>query len=298
MKTLFTGLSFFCVLLGQSQSLMFPNNNSALLLMNPSFAGITGGTRIQSSSTARNLTERSRSHSSQASCDTYLEKIKAGIGVSFTDNRSSFFSESAVNLTWAQHFELAKNRVKIISALSLGYRRNTIDGSVFSSLLPAPVSQKLVRNQGVIGASVLLELYERLYVGVALTDLNLVNDFNVKPGRIRTMGASFNASYNLQLSKNDLLQGVIRIARFTNFQQTQIGANYLHKKLLIGAGVSAADVTYIQLGYKSDLLTISAQSELVVSKLAGKMPPFFGINIAATIRGDNSKPVWKSVETW
>ena len=253
MKTLFTGICVFCLLLGQSQTIMFPNNNSALLLMNPSFAGTSGGTRVQSNGYMRDMTESFRSGLMQASVDHYINSIQSGIGLSFVQQSSKFFSASNVYLNWAQHFVLSPKHVKIIPSISIGMRRTSLDPTFFiSSVSQAP--QKTTHTRALLGASVLLELHERFYIGIVVRDQNIATSASQSKIRFSSPAIKgLNVSYNLQLSKKELLQAVIRLSTRQGFTQTHIGLNYLHKHILVGAGIASGDVSYLQLGFKNQL---------------------------------------------
>jgi hypothetical protein len=135
-------------------------------------------------------------------------------------------------------------------------------------------------------------------VGVVFTDFLLSKTQIPFESRFRSTTKSLHASYNLQLSKKDLLQAIVRINNQAHFQSFILGTTYLHNSILLGAGIAMSDAGYFQIGYKSNLLSVSAQSEFNISKLAGRASPSFGINIAASICSDNSKPAWKSIETW
>lgn len=274
----------------------FINPNSSLLLLNPSFAGSSGGTRIQSTAMTRNPLESFRSLQMQTSADHYLSNAKAGIGISASTNSMRVLNQSDIAFTWAQHFVLSKDRVKLIPALTLGYRRITSDFLVQTA--PGTVASRLIDHRAILGSSVLLEIHERFYMGVIFSDFLLSKTQIPIESRLRSTTKAVHASYNLQLSKNDLLQAVVRFNNQSNFQNLLFGATYLHNSILFGAGIAMSDAGYFQIGYKSKLLTASLQIEAVLSKLAGNRSPSFGINLAATIRNAAINPVWKSVETW
>lgn len=282
-----------------AQPVLFENNNSALLLMNPSFAGTSGGTRLQTNAFAANVTQSFRSVKMNTSVDHFFESANAGIGCSISMQNFKFLAQTDVTLNWAQHIQLSHKRVKLIPSVIFGMRRIAIDPALFSSSSQPAPQPKLVRTNALIGASVLLEIYERLYVGVVVRDIDLLTDQNANSSLFKIpVSRSFHISYNLQLSKSDLLQAVFRYTNSLSFGTTQIGANYLHKCVLIGAGINAYDASYLQLGFKQSRLTASMQAVVVHSRLAGNHKPSFGVNIAATFNEPRVAPAWKSIETW
>jgi hypothetical protein len=107
-----------------AQDQIFFNSNQSLISLNPSFAGSNGGIRNQSSFSSYKYSNFSYS-SFYNGFDPYVKKLNAAVAVSYLGNfYSALYGQTRqqdINVSYAQHFSVLSNKLKITPSLQVNY---------------------------------------------------------------------------------------------------------------------------------------------------------------------------------
>lgn len=239
-----------------SQDNYYINGNQSLMFVNPSFAGINEGIRVQNN-VQTNWQPFTHFVSSANSAELFIKKINAGVAVSqnYSDQSNGYHISNYFSLVYAQHVNLRNKDLKITPSLQFSGGRNYLEspnylgnlpqydvpyriiylsplsGSIFytpySSYSPrgSPIKiPKLVSKTYFDLSSGLLLNYKRFYFGFSVfhlnhPDLGLYNEYKA-PCRYSSY-----LSYNLKIKEKTLINFSSRYERQYGFNIFQFGVN-------------------------------------------------------------------------
>lgn len=263
-KIYFLGLSFCYVLKAFSQDQNIPNpQQSALLTVNPSFAGSNGSVRDQLTYYNQWPNASINPITYYNSVDAYVKKLHGGIAISgsLNDQYHGAWRTSQLNFIYAPIFECKKDGLKIIPSLQLGYIRQNLDFGQLNfdsgfNWLPTetPTSKKNVFD----GSAGLLINYKNLYFGGSAFHLNQP-DIGVLGSNILLRRLSLNASYNFPINKNTLLNLSGLYSQQQGYNTFQVAANaVLFRYVTAGIGFAREDDYFASLGFRNNHFSVSA----------------------------------------
>jgi type IX secretion system PorP/SprF family membrane protein len=265
----------------QAQDPIFLNSNQSLLATNPSYAGSNGGVRNQLS--YRNQFPRMAGNfiTLQNSFDTYVRKLKGGVGVTFMhdDIGGGAFRTNVLSLAYARHFTLC-GHMKLIPSLQVSYGEKQINflsvspaanppqrwGFVWGEQLP---STNLKRYAD-LSAGLIAQLCERTMIGASVSHITQpdVGVFGPSPLPARVIA---HASYDLPETRLGELQFMYRVLAQGKFQEHMVSMNALvSDHLLATAGWRSSDAAFFSIGYRNDYLSVLVGYDYTYSRLASK----------------------------
>ncbi len=165
MKALILFLVLIPGLVGQAQEKVYAVPSLNLLNINPSFAGSSGGLRLQAAGSGIDMSNVGPGtytlYNGYFSADTYLNKIKGGLGLSYniSNGPQNTFNQN-VSAVYAQHIGFFKNELKLVPSVKVDYYNNYFYWTNYWGVASPPVNY----YYGRAGAGLLLS-YRGLYAG-------------------------------------------------------------------------------------------------------------------------------------
>jgi type IX secretion system PorP/SprF family membrane protein len=306
----FLGVFFSFLFDAYSQDPVFLNTNQSLIYLNPSFAGSNGGIRNQLSYRNQWPGLSSKYITTLNNFDAYIKPLKAGIAISYLhdDIGSGILKTNVISVSYAQHFNFLKDKLKIIPSVQLSYGQKNLD--VNSLTFSNPITPSIIsqwnsdgypiaqRNYFNMGAGLLINYKQDLYVGAYI--------FNVNQPDVGLMGVSklpyrlsLNASYNIHISEQAHLQFFYRYQQQQSYSMNQLSANMLFADHFItGLGYSGNYTPSISFGYRSKYFTVQLGYDATFSKLAGNTSHAWEMHASFNLRDNTQRKMHTNFENW
>lgn len=244
---LFCGLLAFSVV--RAQDPFFPNTNQSLIYLNPSFAGSNGFIRNQ----AVYYNQRWPFVTYMNAFDAYIKKAKGGVSFSaMGDNQlAGTLKTTYLSASYAQYVTLGR-KLKVVPSLqaqlislSLDFTKLNFGDAINqrygqSYNLPGFLTQAPRTNRINFGISSGVLVYiDKLIIGASVFSMNQP-DIGLFGSYRLPMRTCVNASYNLSLNDNTLLNINAVYNNQSIWNRWQTGATLVYKKLLCGLAIGDA----------------------------------------------------------
>ena len=303
---LFLGLSLNI----QAQDPLFTNSQQSLIALNPSFAGTNGLLRFQSNTRNQWYSISNTFQTYYNSIDAYIKPIKGGVAVAYTrdDQARGTLITDKIDISYAQHFSLLNEKLKIIPSVQVSYFRKTLDntklnfgdqidprrGYVWSEFrLPA----KQYKSNIDLSAGLIVN-YNHFYLGSSIFHITQPDEGILGPSKLPYRINVF-TSYNLTLGEKVLLNALVRFESQQNFTNTYFNLNALFlKHIIISSGITSDGAINVFGGYRNNYFTISGGYEFGTSKLTGPTAGTYEISASFNLRNKENRKLVKDFERW
>ncbi len=250
-----------------AQDPAFTNTQQSLIHLNPSFAGSNGGLRYQGIYRDQWTNLDGRYTTLYNSMDAYIRKIRGGIGLSYMhdDQAGGALLTDRIDLSYARHFSLFDEKLKIIPSVQCSYFQRTLDRSklTFGDMIDPrrgyvwgsePTARYLTKRNIDLSAG-LIANYKHFYIGGSVFHINQPEEALMGTGKLPCRLSLF-TSYNLFLGEQVLLNAMYRFENQQNFQHHSFNINALFFKHLIVETGLAAMGGHVSLGFRQNYFTI------------------------------------------
>lgn len=296
-------------LYGYAQDPIFTNTHQSLVALNPSFAGSNGLLRYQSNTRSQWFNLSGSYLTYYNTLDAYIKPIKGGIALSYVrDNQAKgTLITDRIDLSYAQHFNLCDDKLKIIPSVQVSYFNKTIDNSklTFGDQIDARrgfiwYSYDLPKKQSKSNVDVsagLIVNYKHLYIGSSLFHITQPDEGLQGPSKLPYRISSF-ASYNLFLGDNVLINALFRFEKQQSFTATNFNINALiAKHLMVSAGLRNDNAINTLIGYRHHYFTISGGYEFGISSVSSYASSF-ELCASFNLRNKEDRKLVKDIERW
>jgi type IX secretion system PorP/SprF family membrane protein len=210
-------------------------------------------------------------------------------------------------LSYAQHFKLCDDKLKIIPSLQVSYFNKTIDNSklTFGDQIDArrgftwydnTIPPKSSKSNVDISAGLIVN-YKHLYIGSSLFHITQPDEGLQGPSKLPYRISSF-ASYNLFLGDNVLINALFRFEKQQSFTATNFNINALiAKHLMVSAGLRNDNAINTLIGYRHNYFTISGGYEFGISGVSSHAGSF-EICASFNLRNNDDRKIVKDFERW
>lgn len=292
-----------------AQDPIYTNTHQSLVALNPSFAGSNGLFRFQSTTRSQwfNISDSYLTYYNSA--DVYIKPIKGGIALSYIrdDQARGTLITDRIDLTYAQHFNLFDEKLKIIPSLQLSYFKKTIDNTKLNfgdqidprrgfAWSTTPLPAKLSKSNVDVSAGLVIN-YKHLYIGTSVFHINQPDEGILGPSKLPYRFSAF-TSYNLFLGEKVLINALFRFEQQFSFMGTNLSLNALFAKhLMVSAGLINNNAINTLIGYRHNYFTISGGYDFGISRFSGTAGSF---EIAASfnLRNKDNRKLVKDFERW
>ncbi len=306
-----TVLSLVLSLQVNAQDPLYTNTQQSLVALNPSFAGSNGGLRYQSNTRIQWYNTSGSYQTYYNSIDAYIKPIKGGIALAYVrdDQAKGTLITDRIDLSYAQHFSLCNEKLKIIPSIQVSYFRKTLDntklhfgdqidprrGFVWSQ---APITTGKSTKTNLDLSAGLMVNYNHFYVGSSIFHITQPDEGILGPSKLPFRSSSF-ISYNLPLGENVLLNAMVRLETQQNFSNTYFNLNaLLLKHIIISSGITSNAAVNIFGGYRTNYFTISGGYEFGTSKLTATTAGSYEISASFNLRNKENRKLVKDFERW
>jgi type IX secretion system PorP/SprF family membrane protein len=249
-----------------AQDPAFTNTQQSLIHLNPSFAGSNGGLRYQGIYRNQWNNLDGRYATVYNSVDAYIRKIRGGLGLSYMhDDQAGTLKTDRIDLSYAQHFSLLDEKLKIIPSVQFSYFQKALDQSklTFGSQIdprrgfvwgPEPTTRYLTKRNIDLSAGLVIN-YKHFYIGGTVFHILQPDEGLTGPAKMQPRLSLF-TSYNLFIGDKVLLNAMYRFENQQNFQHHSFSINALFFKHLIVETGLAAMGGHVSLGFRQNYFTI------------------------------------------
>jgi len=305
-KALFIVLS----LEANAQDPVYTNTQQSLVALNPSFAGSNGLFRYQSTTRSQWFNLSGSYLTYYNSVDAYIKPIKGGIALSYIrdDQAKGTLVTDRIDLTYAQHFSLLNEKLKIIPSIQLSCFNKTLDNSKLNygdqidprrgfvwSQVPV-TSGKSSKINGDISAGLIIN-YNHFYFGSSIFHITQPDEGIKGPSKLPYRFSAF-TSYNFFLGEKVLINALFRFEKQFSFTTANFNINALFAKhLMVSVGSVNNNAINTLIGYRHDYFTISGGYEYGINSInttAGS----FEILASFNLRNKDDRKMVKDFERW
>jgi type IX secretion system PorP/SprF family membrane protein len=294
---------------GYAQDPIYTNTQQSLIALNPSFAGSNGLLRYQSSTRSQwyNLSGSYLTYCN--SVDAYIKPIKGGIALSYIrdDQAKGTLVTDRIDLSYAQHFNLLDEKLKIIPSVQVSVFKKTIDNTKlnfgdqidarrgfiwYNNTLPPTASKSNVD----VSAGLIIN-YKHLYIGSSIFHITQPDEGIMGPSKLPYRFSAF-TSYNLFLSDNVLINALFRFENQQNFTATNFNINALFAKhFMLSVGLRNDNAICTLIGYRHNYFTISGGYEFGIGSISSTAGSF-EICGSFNLRHKDERKIVSDIERW
>ncbi|MDF2452669.1 MAG: hypothetical protein K0S26_2173 [Bacteroidota bacterium] len=304
-KVLFIALS----LQANAQDPVYTNTHQSLIALNPSFAGSNGLLRYQSTTRSQWFNLSGTYLTYYNSIDAYIKPIKGGIALTYVrdDQARGTLVTDRIDLTYAQHFNLFDEKLKIIPSVQVSYFKKTIDNTKLTfgdqidprrgfvgstSDLPAKQSKSNVD----LSAGLVVN-YKHFYIGSSVFHISQPDEGIYGPSKLPYRISAF-TSYNLFLGENVLINALFRFEKQFSFTTANFNINALFAKhLMVSVGSVNNNAINTLIGYRHNYFSISGGYEFGINSI-NRNSGSFEICASFNLRNKDDRKTVKDMERW
>lgn len=292
-----------------AQDPIYTNAHQSLVALNPSFAGSNGLLRFQSSTRSQWFNLSGSYLTYYNSIDAYIKPIKGGIALSYIrdDQARGTLITDRIDLTYAQHFNLFDEKLKIIPSVQVSYFKKTIDNTKLNfgdqidprrgfAWAASPLPAKQSKSNIDVSAGLVINC-KHLYIGTSVFHITQPDEGILGPSKLPYRFSAF-TSYNLFSGEKVLINALFRFEQQQNFTGTNLSLNALFAKhLMVSTGLINNNAINTLIGYRHNYFTISSGYEFGISRISGSAGSF---EIAASfnLRNKDDRKIVKDFERW
>jgi type IX secretion system PorP/SprF family membrane protein len=303
---LFFGLGLQAI----AQDPVFTNKQQSLVALNPSFAGSNSGLRYQSSTRSQWFNTSNSYLTFYNSIDAFVKAIKGAIALAYTrdDQAQGTLITDRIDLTYAQHFSLLDDKLKIIPSLQASAFRKTLDntklhygdqidarrGFAWSSF---PLPEKQYKSNVDLSAGLVVN-YNHFYFGSSIYHFTQPDEGLQGPSKLPYRSSSF-ISYNFSIGEKILLNALVRFENQQTFSNTYFNLNALFlKHMIFGSGITSNGVVNVLGGYRHHYFSISGGYEFGTSRINSTTAGSYEIAASFNLRNKENRKLVKDFERW
>lgn len=300
----------FCLSLNlYSQDPIYTNTQQSLVALNPSFAGSNGLLRYQSSTRSQWFNLSGSYLTYYNSIDAYIKSIKGGLSLCYVrdDQAKGTLVTDRIDFSYAQHFNLYNEKLKIIPSLQISVFKKTIDNSklTFGDQIDARrgftwYSNDLPRKQSKSNVDLsagLIINYKHFYIGSSVFHITQPDEGLQGPSKLPYRLNVF-TSYNLFLGDNILINALFRFEKQQNFTATNFNINALFAKhIMVSTGLRNDNAINTLIGYRHNYFTVSGGYEFGISGISSTAGSF-EISASFNFRNKADCKLLKDFERW
>ncbi|MES2568377.1 MAG: PorP/SprF family type IX secretion system membrane protein [Bacteroidota bacterium] len=293
----------------QAQDPVYTNTHQSLIALNPSFAGSNGLFRYQSTIRSQWFNLSGSYFTYYNSIDAYIKPIKGGIAISYIrdDQARGTLLTDRLDLTYAQHFRLFDEKLKIIPSVQFSYFKKTIDNTklIFGDQIDprrgfvgstSDLPAKQSKNNLDVSAGLVVN-NRHFYIGSSVFHITQPDEGIYGPSKLPYRFSVF-TSYNLPLGEKVLLNAVVRYEKQFSFTSTNININALFAKhFIIGTGIINNHAVNTLVGYRHNYFTISSGYEFGISSISRRSGSF-ELHASFNLRNKDDRKSIKDFERW
>lgn len=305
MKRLFC-LSIATVFLHQvnAQDAQMISPQSALLLVNPSYAGSNGGFRLQTA-----YQQSAPGDANYAlSADQYLQGLQGGISVMVTaeDYMWGSLVNSGISIAYAHYLQAMEGKLKIVPSVQYGNIRKRLDvnslmfGNQFSGTNAFYFSNQIpktsVQSQD-WSSGLLVQYREVLSGGFSLyhlnrPDLGVLGTYHLPP-RLMVHGA-----YNMTLTDRRLLNFFMLYTNHAALKELRLNCTMVLNHLVVAAGAATNPSVFASAGYRGKYGSLLVSYERTYSRLADMVLTPLQVHASLNFRNQENRDKVLAPENW
>ncbi|MES2763028.1 MAG: PorP/SprF family type IX secretion system membrane protein [Bacteroidota bacterium] len=302
---LFLGLSLNI----QGQDPVFTNAQQSLVALNPSFAGSNGLIRYQSNTRMQWMSLPGSYQTYYNSVDAFIKPMNGGFALAYSrdDQAKGTLITDRIDLTYAQHFNLLNNKLKIIPSLQVSVFRKTLDRHkmVFGDQIEPrrgftdPWGSQLTQSKSNVDfSSGLIINYNHFYIGTTAFHFTQPDEGLQGPSKLPLRSSSF-ISYNFVIGENILLNPMLRYEQQKSFSNIQFNINALFlKHVMVSTGYRNNNTMNAFVGFRHHYFTVSGGYEFSVNNTSPNSAGTYEIAASLTLRNKEDRKLVKDFERW
>lgn len=296
---------------GFSQDPIYTNTHQSLVALNPSFAGSNGLIRYQHTTRSQWFNLSGSYLTFYNSLDAFIKPIKGGIALSYIrdDQARGTLVTDRIDITYAQHFSLINEKLKIIPSIQFSCFRKTLDNSKLNfgdqidprrgfvwSQVPVTTG-KVSKINGDLSAGLIVN-YKHFYIGSSVFHITQPDEGIRRPSKLPYRFSAF-TSYNLFLGEKVLINALFRFEQQFSFTGTNLSLNALFAEhLMISTGLINNNAINTLIGYRHNYFTISGGYEFGISRINNNTAGSFEICASFNLRNKDGRHALKDLERW
>lgn len=292
-----------------AQDPIYTNTQQSLVALNPSFAGSNGLLRYQSSTRSQWYNLSGSYLTYYNSVDAYIKPIKGGIALNYVrdDQANGTLITNRIDLSYAQHFNLLEEKLKIIPSVQVSVFKKTIDNTKlnfgdqldarrgfiwYDNTLPPTASKSNVD----VSAGLIIN-YKHLYIGSSIFHITQPDEGIMGPSKLPYRFSAF-TSYNLFLGEKVLINALFRFEKQQTFTATNFNINALFAKhFMLNVGLRNDNAINTLIGYRHNYFAISGGYEFGISSISSTAGSF-EICASFNLRNKDDRKSVKDMERW